>query len=614
MFVNNKIRIILIGTLLILSGIAFTWWTIERTYHDLRDNFLISGSLAANALNYKVFAELTGSASDSQLEYYRKFKAQLADMRNGIPNCRFVYLVGQKSNGQIYFYADSESKNSKDYSPPGQLYSESPEKLNQVFTNGKSEVIRFSDRWGNWVSVFVPILDHSSGKVIAVLGIDIYSSDWKLTVIKNAGLSIGLFLALLAMSAFLIQITKSRQKIKLHENVIQNNEKWLRILFDNSPDPYLIFVDNSIIDCNNAARDMLEATKEQIIGKNASDISPKYQPNGVESYEAANIIINNVLTQGNQIIEWVHRTFSGKNIWVEVSISAINYYGKQGLFVAWRNIAERKAAEAKLVMLNDKLRLSNEAIETNLYQKNSLIEELTHTKQELEQINSEKDKLFSIIAHDLRNPFVALINHSDLLLENFDKIEDKIKLSMIQGMKDASTATHSLLENLLQWSRSQRGMIKFELEEFNLFIVVHGATDALHLTSENKGIALINNVPLGLYIYADKNLITTIVRNLVSNAIKFTQKNGKIEIDAQEFDNEYVVSISDSGIGIAQSSINSLFNAGTHQSTRGTSGEKGTGLGLILCKEFVEMHGGKIWAESEVGKGSTFYFSIPKQL
>lgn len=614
MFKKNKIWIILITAVLILCSISFTYWIIARTYQSLCNNLLVIGSLASNSINYNGFSELKGTELDTNLAYYHRCKVQLTVMRAEIPNCRFLYLIGKKSNGSIFFYVDSEPKESKDYSPPGQLYSESPAKIKNVIKTGHADVVRYSDRWGNWVSVFVPLIDHSTGKIIAVLGIDIDSRNWSMTIIKNASLSIGLFLALLAMSLFLILIANSRHKIKVHEKIIEDNEKWLRILFDNSPDPYLIFVDRVIIDCNNAAMDMLEDTKEQIIGKNASDISPTYQPNGVESVVAVDIIMERTLTKGNQIFEWVHRTLSGKNIWVEVSISAINYYSKQGLFVAWRNIAERKAAEAKLVMLNDKLRLSNEAIETNLYQKNSLIEELTHTKQELEQINSEKDKLFSIIAHDLRNPFVALINHSDLLLENFDKIEDKIKLSMIQGMKDASTATHSLLENLLQWSRSQRGMIKFEPEEFNLFIIVHGATDASHLTAKNKNIMLNNNVPLGLYINADKNLITTIVRNLVSNAIKFTPQNGKIEINAQEYNHECVVSISDSGIGIAQSSINSLFNVSAHTSTRGTSGEKGTGLGLILCKEFVEMHRGRIWADSELGKGSTFYFSIPWQL
>ena len=239
-------------------------------------------------------------------------------------------------------------------------------------------------------------------------------------------------------------------------------------------------------------------------------------------------------------------------------------------------------------------------------------EKLALSENNLIKMNAEKDKFFSLIAHDLKNPFVALINNAELLLEYYGELDDEKKKSLIKGMKDASQSTYSLLENLLEWSRAQRGLITFAPEEFNVFIISHSSIDALNLTLSNKGIELTNNIPLGLYIEADKNLFTTVIRNLVSNAIKFTPAKGTIEINALEKENVIQFSVTDSGVGMSVETLNKLFKIDIQVTTKGTAGEKGTGLGLLLCKEFVEMHGGRIWVESELGNGSTFYFTLPK--
>ncbi len=257
-----------------------------------------------------------------------------------------------------------------------------------------------------------------------------------------------------------------------------------------------------------------------------------------------------------------------------------------------QDLNEKMAIEAhKLLILNDKL---------------------CDSENELKLANDTKDKFFSIIAHDLKNPFVALLNNSELLLRYYDKIDESKKLSMIRGMKEASQTTYYLLENLLQWSSSQRGLIQYNPDNFDLYSIVQTNIDLFQLSAEKKKISLVNLIDENCLVYADKNLITTVLRNLISNAIKFTPENGKILTDVTENNNDIVISVSDTGVGMNQNQIEHIFDNKINNTSTGTSGESGTGLGLILCKEFIERHKGKIWVESTEGIGSTFKFSLPK--
>lgn len=252
-----------------------------------------------------------------------------------------------------------------------------------------------------------------------------------------------------------------------------------------------------------------------------------------------------------------------------------------------------------------------------LYQQKEEIQaskkELETVNQTLAETNATKDKFFSIIAHDLINPFNSLLGFSRILDEEFDEHEtEEIKtwISYVhKGLQDA----YNLLENLLHWANSQRGTICFESEKIDLFALTNIICHLLNQLSVEKSIKLINQVPENIQIQADYNMISVVIRNLVSNAIKFTPKGGVIQIEANLKVNEHYVEIvvKDSGCGISNEIKSNLFSIAGNRSTRGTDNEAGTGLGLILCKEFVEKHNGKIWVESEIGKGSSFYFTIP---
>jgi len=241
---------------------------------------------------------------------------------------------------------------------------------------------------------------------------------------------------------------------------------------------------------------------------------------------------------------------------------------------------------------------------------------LKKTEHKLQISNTSKDKFFTIIAHDLKSPFNAILNFSELLLTNFDKFNVEKQKELIGFIHQSGLNTYKLLENLLLWSSSQRGIIDFNPKLKNLYTISKETVEFLNHTAVAKTITLKNEISEELYVMADKEMLVTILRNLLSNAIKFTPKGGIITINAYKITNEnnhnYTeISVNDNGVGIPKEKQSQLFKTAEGVSTKGTEDEGGTGLGLILCKEFVEKHGGKIKVESEENKGSTFIFSIP---
>ena len=230
---------------------------------------------------------------------------------------------------------------------------------------------------------------------------------------------------------------------------------------------------------------------------------------------------------------------------------------------------------------------------------------------ELQNLNATKDKFFSILGHDLKSPLNSLSSFSNLLINYFDSLSKEEIQTLAKDLDKSLKNLYSLLDNLLEWARSQTGNINFTPESFDLTEVLNENKELLHTQAGNKQINILQERTASLTVSAHKHSITTVVRNLVSNAIKFTPAGGEIKIHASESENEAIVSISDTGVGMSESVIKNLFRIDSKHSTLGTANEKGTGLGLVLCKDFVEKNGGRLWVESTEGKGTTFYFSIP---
>jgi two-component system sensor histidine kinase/response regulator len=237
--------------------------------------------------------------------------------------------------------------------------------------------------------------------------------------------------------------------------------------------------------------------------------------------------------------------------------------------------------------------------------------ELKRARDGLKEANAAKDKFFSIISHDLRTPFAIIIGFAEYLIDNFGKTDDVKSLELYQDILSISKRSHQLFENLLQWARSQAGCIEFKPEVLNIHEIVKDVVGLVKDRAKEKGIQLITDVPDNLIVRADKNMLSTILRNLTNNAVKFTQAGGRVEIMMQRENGGYQICVTDDGVGIPKAALNKLFRIDEHISTHGTDQEEGAGLGLILVREFVEKHGGRISVESEEGKGSRFTVNFP---
>ena len=238
-------------------------------------------------------------------------------------------------------------------------------------------------------------------------------------------------------------------------------------------------------------------------------------------------------------------------------------------------------------------------------------EEINFKNEQLIKANAEKDKFFSIIAHDLRSPFNSLLGFTQLLAEELPTMSRDQIQQIVVTMRKSATNLYGLLENLLEWSRLQRGLITFNPEPILLLPKVLADTALVIDSANKKEIEIIYDIREELKVYADENMLGSILRNLASNAVKFTPKGGKVSISAKPFDNAVECSVSDTGIGMNQEMKENLFNIDVNTSRKGTEKEASNGLGLLICKEFVAKHGGKLWVESEEGKGSTFFFTLP---
>lgn len=286
-----------------------------------------------------------------------------------------------------------------------------------------------------------------------------------------------------------------------------------------------------------------------------------------------------------------------------------------------KRVAELVIAEEEKAMRVSELIIDNEEKAKRVAElviaeeeKAKRVAELVITNDALQQLlklNADKDLFISILSHDLRSPFTAILGLSDLLIENIRVYDiDEIE-NLLKNIKNASFDTFTLLEDLLKWTSTQSGKIPFDPQKLKFADICHTVLETLNRNAVSKNIIIKNFIGEHTFVFADINMLKTVVRNLVSNAIKFTNNGGVISINAEENSGYVCISISDNGIGIKPEKLAKLFDISQRQTTTGTADETGTGLGLILCKEFVGKNGGKIWVESEYGKGSHFKFTLP---
>jgi len=367
---------------------------------------------------------------------------------------------------------------------------------------------------------------------------------------------------------------------KLAENAVQISETRYRRLFESAKDGILILDAESgmIKDVNPFLIEMLGYSKEEFIEKAIWEIG-----------FFGDLVANKdkfIKLQQDEYVRYENlplETAYGKTINVEFVSNVYLVDDRKVIQCNIRDITERRIAD----------------------------EALKKSEEALQKLNATKDKFFSIIAHDLKSPFNSIMGFSELLVEQV-KNKDYNGIEKFAGIiLNSSQRAVDLLMNLMEWSRSQTGRMEFIPEYFELVDFMGEILFMFDDIAGQKSIIIKKNLPSKIPVFADKAMINTVIRNLVSNAIKFTKTGGEIIITATEKQNEILVSVKDNGVGIPHSAVDKLFRIDENYTTSGTNNEQGTGLGLILCKEFIEKHGGKIWVESEEGKGSMFSFIIP---
>jgi signal transduction histidine kinase len=294
------------------------------------------------------------------------------------------------------------------------------------------------------------------------------------------------------------------------------------------------------------------------------------------------------------------------------------------LLIANKELAfqnEEKAKRAAELIIAEKelafqaeLAIANKELAFQYKEKAKRADELIITNNELNQLlqlNADKNRFISILAHDLRSPFNNLLGLSELLIEDIRKLNTDEIEDIVNNINASAKSSFNLLENILSWTKAQQGKIPFDPQLLSFIDNCKDVIEVLNPIAKAKNITINYSATDYLNVFADADMLKTILRNLVSNAIKFTNIGGAIKINAVQNSENVTISVSDNGIGIPPENLAKLFNISEVLTTKGTTGETGTGLGLLLCKEFVEKHGGRIWVESEVRNGSDFKFALP---
>jgi len=362
------------------------------------------------------------------------------------------------------------------------------------------------------------------------------------------------------------------------ENLAVENENRYRTIFEEAVNPVMLIKNDRFVHCNKATLKALKLkTLKQFINVFPGEISPEIQPDGKMSKIKDKEMISRAMENGFHTFEWVHKDSNNENTWYNVSLTKIQISGETYLYVVWNDINQKKIAENKL-----------------------------------KELNLLKDKLFSIIAHDLSSPIINIVRHTEYLandIENSSAEEIKMTTDFINN---AAKQVQELITNLLQWSKSQLKGVVVKKETQLVLPFINNLLVPYIEKANFKSIKINNTIDKELVAIFDSNIIEIVIRNLVSNAIKFTPLGGNITISfvKSTIKNSGMFSISDNGTGMSETQLNNLFKLGIESSTNGTNNELGSGLGLILCKDFLITHGCDLIVSSVEGKGTEMQFEL----
>ncbi len=398
----------------------------------------------------------------------------------------------------------------------------------------------------------------------------------------------------ICMLASFMDITERKQV----EEALRESEEKFRALLEHAPEG-IVIVDSAghIVLVNAQAEEMFGYSRAELLGQTVETLLPE-RFRRLHAEHCAHYFAHPRARPMGHSLEIAGRRKDGTEFPIELGLSAVETTDGLLAMSHVTDITERVAAREALKQYAQELELLNV--------------KLTESENDLRELNATKDKFFSIISHDLRSPFSSLLGFSQILAKDYKTLSDGDMEIIVENIHNSAKHAFSLLENLLQWSRIQTGSIKYTPTTIALKEIVDSNAHLLIGSITEKDIDLFNEVEENTFVYADTNMLNSIVQNLISNAIKFTTAGGAVKITSKSRDGFIELTVADTGLGMSEETITKLFRIDAQYTTRGTAGERGTGLGLILCKEFVEKHGGQIWVESEPEVGTSVKFTLPK--
>lgn len=558
-------------------------------------------SVKAYSLHQNLFVVLVNDITDKQL-----FQNDLIETKRQIKESEAKYRALIESSGYIFMFIDLNNNIN--------TFSATAAKLYKLFTGEELEKNYKIDNLFNLLKIDLEIIERSKSGQCFFNEIIFENEENKQYFELSVKPIYSDNFEVLGVALIGEDVTRKKEI----ENEIKQNEEKLKTILEILPLGIIITNDNGkFVYMNKQAEELLDYSlsakrrgTNSINPKEWKFVNQNYDIIPFEEYpNYQSLILNKVI----QNMEMGLLNNDGTFKWFSVSSAPIPI-PKYGVVMAFKDITENVAADETNKRLIQDLYESRLSIEENANEIISLNIELENQAGKLKELNQTKDKFFSIISHDLRNPLGGFLQITELLVNDLYKMSFNDIHEVLGELRSSADNIYKLLNNLLDWSRTQTGGMEFHPTDLSIKYLVNNTLDLVKANALNKNITMMFDLDNDYIIFADARMVLTVLRNLITNAIKYTKRGGYISVIVSKEDSyppKAVVCIEDSGIGIDQKDLQSIFTITANKGRPGTDNEPSTGLGLILCKEFIMKNGGNIWVESVINQGSKFYFSLP---
>jgi len=580
---SNVLQFLVIVGLTVFAAVFFAIWSIRSKDDEMRAGLIKDAQLVGNSIDWRNLQKLTATENDVFLPAYQRLKEQLSLVRAASPLCSFIYIMGQNADGTVYFFLDSEPQESKDYSPPGQLYPDASTALKSVFILKKPVTEGpLPDEWGVWISSFVPLIDQQTGENIGILGMDVDAKNWNLQIMQSLTIPISITLILLILEAiyFFIRIRNERETSRLAESreLLKQSEARYRQLVEHAP-AGIYEVDltkNLFISVNDVMCNYVGYSKEEMLNFGPTRIlTQESQKNYLERLEKIRMG-----AEVSLIVEHKAITRQGKEFWILVNTQ---YFFEEGRLVratgVIHDITERKLAEQALIK----------------------------AKEAAERSDRLKDAFISNISHEIRTPLNSILGFADLLPdmiseENKESAEHIFEIINLSGKRLTRT-----VEMIMNFSRLQIGEFPVNPDNISLPTVLQSVVNEFNVLANEKSLTLLFENQCGeVKLFIDEYCVIQAIYNLLDNAIKFTPE-GYVKLVLYKNEEDIIIDVEDSGIGISEDYLIRLFEPFSQEDTGLSRNYEGIGLGLSTVKKLLDLVGAEITVDSVKGHGTVFH-------